>query len=38
MVIGDDVRVSEGAQDVEFGGELFALLLRHLDVIDFFAT
>ena len=35
MVVGDNVRVSEGTQDVELGRELFALLLRHLDVIDF---
>lgn len=35
MVVGYDVRVTKGAEDIEFGGELLAFLLRHLDVIDF---
>lgn len=38
VVISDDIRVTEGAQDIEFGRELFSFLLGHLDVVYFFAT
>lgn len=35
MVVSDDVGVSERTQDIEFGRELFTLLLGHLDVVYF---
>ena len=38
MVVSDDIGMTEGAQDIEFGRELFSLLLGHLDVVDLFAT
>lgn len=38
MVVSDNVWMSEGAQNIELGGELLALLLGHLDVIDLLAT
>lgn len=38
VVISDDIRVTQGAQDIEFGRELFPLLLGHLDVVYFLAA
>ena len=38
MIVGHDVGVSQGAQDVEFGGELLALLVGHLYIVYLFAT
>ena len=38
MIVGDDVRVLEARQDLEFGVQLFALLLRHLQVADLLPT
>jgi hypothetical protein len=38
VVVRDDVGVTKGAKDIKLGGELFAFLLRHLDVVDFLAT
>lgn len=38
VVVCDDVRVSEMGQDLEFGVELLALLLRHSKVRDFLAA
>lgn len=38
VVVGDDVWVSQRAQDREFGVELLALFLAHLDVAYFFPT
>lgn len=35
VVVGDDVGVSQGTQDIEFGRELFPFFLGHLDVVDF---
>jgi len=36
MVVADDVWVAQCRQDLEFGVELLALLLRHLEVTDLF--
>jgi hypothetical protein len=36
LEVGDDVRVAELFQDREFGLELLALLLRHLEIADLF--
>lgn len=38
MVVADDVGMAERREDGEFGVELLALLLGHLQVADFFPT
>lgn len=38
VIVGDDVGVAEGREDLELGVELFALLLRHAQVGDFLAA
>jgi len=38
MVVAYDVLVAEGREDLEFGVELLALLLRHLEVANFLAA
>lgn len=38
VVVCDDVGVSQRTEDIELRRELFALLLRHFDIVDFFAT
>ena len=36
MEVADDVRVTETRETLELGVELFAFLLGHLSVVDFF--
>ena len=38
MVVCDYVWVTKRTEDVEFCGQLLSFLLRHLDVVDFFAA
>ena len=38
MIVGHDVGVSQGTQDIKFGGELFALFVGHLYIVYLFAT
>lgn len=38
MEVADDIRMSEGGQDLELGMQLFSLLLGHLQVADLFST
>lgn len=38
MVVGDDVRMTQRAEDVELGSQLLSFLLGHFDVVDFLST
>lgn len=38
MVVSDNVGMTEGAQNIEFGGQLLSFLLGHLNVVDFLAA